>query len=76
MNNYKPNKFAEMIGVSVKTLQRWDNEGKLKAFRNPSNRRFYTDEQYDLYMAIARGTSVKSIQDGNKSDRRTENSDK
>lgn len=76
MNNYKPNEFAEMIGVSVKTLQRWDNEGKLKAFRNPSNRRFYTDEQYNLYMAIARGIDVKSIQDGNKSDRRTEDSDK
>lgn len=76
MNNYKPNEFAEMIGVSVKTLQRWDNEGKLKAFRNPSNRRFYTDEQYNLYMAIARGIDVKSIQDENKSDRRTEDSDK
>ena len=27
MSNYKPQKFAEMIGVSVKTLQRWDKEG-------------------------------------------------
>ena len=31
MSNYKPQEFAEMIGVSVKTLQRWDKEGKLKA---------------------------------------------
>jgi len=37
MNTYKPNEFAEMIGVSVKTLQRWDNKSKLKAFRTPSN---------------------------------------
>ena len=27
MSNYKPQEFAEMIGVSVKTLQRWDKEG-------------------------------------------------
>ena len=24
---YKPQEFAEKIGVSVKTLQRWDKEG-------------------------------------------------
>ena len=27
MSNYKPQEFAEMIGVSVKTLQRQDKEG-------------------------------------------------
>lgn len=37
MNNYKPNEFAEMIGVSVKTLQRWDNEDKLKEKRTPTD---------------------------------------
>lgn len=42
---YKPREFAELIGVSVKTLQRWDNEGLLKAKRAPSNRRYYTNEQ-------------------------------
>ncbi|WP_146005377.1 MerR family transcriptional regulator, partial [Haloimpatiens massiliensis] len=41
-NNYKPNEFAELINVSVRTLQRWDNEGILKAFRTPTNRRYYT----------------------------------
>ena len=25
--NYKPKDFAELLGVSVKTLQRWDREG-------------------------------------------------
>ncbi|MEE0296348.1 MAG: MerR family transcriptional regulator, partial [Lachnospiraceae bacterium] len=29
MTNYKPKDFAELIGVSVKTLQRWDREGIL-----------------------------------------------
>jgi len=49
MSNYKPQDFAEMLGVSVKTLQRWDREGKLKAFRTPSNRRYYTDEHLKVF---------------------------
>ena len=49
MSNYKPKEFAEMIGVSVKTLQRWDREGVLKACRNPKDRRYYTDRQYAEY---------------------------
>ena len=56
MNVYKPHEFAEMLGVSVKTLQRWDNDGKLIAFRNPSDRRYYTHNQYVEYMG-------KTIQD-------------
>jgi DNA-binding transcriptional MerR regulator len=49
MNTYKPNEFAEILGVSVKTLQRWDKDGKLKAFRNPSDRRYYTDEHLEYF---------------------------
>lgn len=49
MSTYKPQKFAEMIGVSVGTLQRWDREGVLNAFRTPSDRRYYTYEQYVSY---------------------------
>jgi predicted site-specific integrase-resolvase len=40
----KPNEFAALVGVSVKTLQRWDNDGKLKAYR------YYTHKQYMDYM--------------------------
>lgn len=50
MNIYKPQEFAEMVGVSVKTLQRWDKDGKLTAYRSPSNRRYYTHQQYVEYM--------------------------
>lgn len=53
MNNllvYKPNEFAKKIGVDVKTLQNWDNEGILKAFRSPTNRRYYTEEHYKKYV--------------------------
>lgn len=44
--NYKPKEFAELLNVSVLTLQRWDNAGKLKEFRTPTDRRYYTYEQY------------------------------
>ena len=44
--NYKPKEFAELLNVSVKTLQRWDREGILKAHRTITNRRYYTYEQY------------------------------
>jgi predicted site-specific integrase-resolvase len=36
--------FARLVGVSVKTLQRWDREEKLKSKRTMTNRRYYTDE--------------------------------
>lgn len=42
---YNVSEAAEKIGVSVKTLQRWDREGKLTANRTPSNRRYYTEKQ-------------------------------
>lgn len=48
---YKPNEAAAKIGVSVKTLQRWDRTGKLIAGRTPSNRRYYTEEQIESYFA-------------------------
>lgn len=46
VSNYKPKDFAQLIGVSVKTLQRWDREGILKAYRTPTDRRYYTYAQY------------------------------
>ena len=36
ITNYKLKDFAELLGVSVKTLQRWDREGILKANRTPT----------------------------------------
>jgi putative resolvase len=46
---FKPHEFAEKIGVSVKTLQRWDTSGKLPAKRTLSGHRFYTED--DLLIA-------------------------
>lgn len=47
---YTVTEFAEMIGKSVKTLQRWDRLGTLIAYRSPSNRRYYTHTQYLEYL--------------------------
>ena len=40
---YNITQVSEKLGVSVKTLQRWDRDGKLVAKRTPTNRRFYTE---------------------------------
>ena len=58
---YKPKEFAELLNVSVSTLQRWDEDGKLKAFRIPTNRKYYTDEQYLEYTGIYKETDSRKI---------------
>ena len=52
ITNYKLKDFAELLGVFVKTLQRWDREGTLKANRTPTDRRYYTYGQYLQFTAI------------------------
>lgn len=50
------NEMAKRLNVSVKTLQRWDREGILIAKRTPTDRRYYTEDQYLEYI----GSSTKS----------------
>lgn len=57
--HYKPKEFAELLNVSVLTLQRWDNANKLKAFRTPTDRRYYTYEQYKEFKGVV--SSEKKI---------------
>ena len=59
--HYKPKEFAELLNVSVITLQRWDNDGKLKAFRTPTNRRYYTYEQYLEYTGMRKAADNRKI---------------
>ena len=63
MNNidkkYKTGEFANLLGVSVKTLQRWDKSGKLLAKRTAGDHRYYTHSQYLEYI----GESVKTKED-------------
>ncbi len=47
---YTPSEFAKQVGVSVKTIQKWDRIGVLPAKRTITNRRYYTDE--DLAAAL------------------------
>ena len=49
---YKPKEFSELINKSVNTLQRWDRTGILIAHRTPTNRRYYTLEDYNKVMGI------------------------
>jgi predicted site-specific integrase-resolvase len=48
--NYRIGDFADLLGVSVKTLQRWDRNGILKAKRTATDRRYYTHSQYLDYI--------------------------
>ncbi|KYC36957.1 DNA invertase [Scytonema hofmannii PCC 7110] len=45
MNHVTPKEAAKILGVSISSLRRWENEGKLKAIRTPGGqRRFVLDE--------------------------------
>lgn len=68
ITNYKPKDFAELLGISVKTLQRWDREGTLKANRTPTGRRYYTYEQYLQFKGINVIVTIKQIIDKDISD--------
>lgn len=50
MKTYTTSEFAELVGVSVSTLQRWDRDGILKPDRTITNRRIYTDA--DIHKAV------------------------
>ena len=52
MKKYQISQFVELLNVSTRTLRRWDNDGKLIAYRTPTGDRFYTEEQYKIYMGI------------------------
>ena len=49
---YSPQEFGQLIGRKTKTLQKWDREGILKAHRSPTNRRYYTHDQYLAYRGM------------------------
>lgn len=51
-STYSPQEFGQLIGRKTKTLQKWDREGILKAHRSPTNRRYYTHDQYLTYRGL------------------------
>ena len=64
ITNYKPKDFAELLGVSVKTLQRWDRENILKAKRTPTDRKYKKKIKRDEEIA-------KSLQSRDKTNNKT-----
>jgi len=57
MRTYKPKEFGSLVNRTTSTLQRWDREGRLKAYRTPNNRRYYTHEQYLEYIGQKANTN-------------------
>ena len=49
---YSPQEFGKLIGRTTNTLQKWDRRGILKANRSPTNRRYYTHDQYLVYRGL------------------------
>ena len=60
-HTYSPKQFGKLIGKSVNTLQKWDRQGILHAFRSPTNRRYYTREQYLQYRGLITSEQGKVI---------------
>jgi predicted site-specific integrase-resolvase len=61
VTNYKPKEFAELLNVSVKTLQRWDRESILISKRTPTNRRYYTYDQYLEFKGVKNNNNRKVV---------------
>jgi putative resolvase len=49
---YSPKEFGKLIGRTTNTLQKWDRKGILHAQRSPTNRRYYTHDQYLQYRGV------------------------
>lgn len=54
MSTYNISEFSKLTGVAVKTLQRWDREGRLVPSRTPTNRRLYTDDHLAQAIGVSR----------------------
>ncbi|MFN8488499.1 MAG: IS607 family transposase [Caldilineaceae bacterium] len=61
MNTYTIAQFAKMTGYAVKTLQKWDRDGKLVPLRTPTNRRLYIDEHLRLLRGMAVDQPRKTV---------------
>ncbi len=60
MNTYNVTEFSNLIGVSVKTLQRWDRDKRLIPFRTPTNRRMYTDKHLTQFVGEIKPRTIRS----------------
>jgi putative resolvase len=52
-NTISTGKAAALLGISVKTLQRWEREGRLVPIaRTDTNRRVYTESQIKTFLGV------------------------
>ena len=51
---YKPKDVAKILGITTKSLINWDKSGKLKAYRTPTDRRYYKQHQIDEILGVKR----------------------
>ena len=58
---YTPSEFGKRIHVSVKTLQRWDRQGVLRAHRTPTNRRYYTTADLESILPQAARAGRRTV---------------
>ena len=61
ITDYKPKEFAGFLNVTVKTLQRWDRAKILAANRTPTNRRYYTYDQYLQFKGIGKDADTRKV---------------
>jgi len=62
MEVLKPKDVSELLNITVRTLQQWDRDGKLKASRTPTtNRRYYTSDQINEYLGRKNRISSKTV---------------
>ena len=61
MDILKPKDVVKILNISMKTLQRWDKDDTLPAYRNPKNRRYYTKEQIDDFLGKEINNNRKNI---------------
>ena len=61
MSIYKVGEFAEKVGVSISTLQRWDRTDVLKSKRTPTNQRYYTDEDLNKVLNLETESKRKNV---------------
>lgn len=54
MTYVTPKQAAKSLGVSVSSLRRWENEGRLKAIRTPGGQRRYLLEEVEKAASVAR----------------------
>jgi predicted site-specific integrase-resolvase len=58
---YRPHEFAKIAGVTVKTLHRWDESGKLKALRTLGDHRYYDDTHVNQIKKLAPSKKLNVI---------------